>query len=83
MQGSTHQSSSLLLFNLLFSAKSFNRRRVPSLKRKIDELVKEEEMKRTLFQKYKEELSLTGGDLDELEKIREELWRETKKRHKL
>lgn len=54
-----------------------------SLKRKIDELVKEEEMKWALFEKCKEELSLTEEDLDELEKIREELWKETKKRYKL
>ncbi len=56
---------------------------LPSLKRKIDELVKEEEMKWALFAKCKEELSLTEEDLDELEKIREELWKETKKRYKL
>lgn len=51
-----------------------------SLKRKIDELVKEEELKWALFVKCKEELSLTEKDLDELEKIREELWKETKKK---
>lgn len=56
---------------------------LPSLKRKIDELVKEEEMKWALFAKCKEELSSTEEDLDELEKIREELWKETKKRYKL
>jgi hypothetical protein len=56
---------------------------LPSLKRKIDELVKEEEMKWALFEKCREELSLTEADLDELEKIREELWKETKKRYKL
>jgi hypothetical protein len=56
---------------------------LPSLKRKIDELVKEEEMKWALFEKCKEELSLTQQDLDELEKIREESWKETKKKYKL
>jgi hypothetical protein len=54
-----------------------------SLKRKIDELVKEEELKWALFAKCKEELSLTEKDLDELEKIKEELWKETKKKYKL
>lgn len=56
---------------------------LPSLKRKIDELVKEEELKWALFEKCKEELSLTQQDLDELEKIREESWKETKKKYKL
>jgi hypothetical protein len=56
---------------------------LPSLKRKIDELVKEEEIKWALFEKCKEELSLTQRDLDELEKTREESWKETKKRCKL
>ena len=56
---------------------------LPSLKRKIDELVKEEEMKWALFEKCREELSLTEEDLDELERIREELWKETKKRYRL
>ena len=51
-----------------------------SLKRKIDELVKEEELKWALFAKCKEELSLTEKDLDELEKIREKLWNKTKKK---
>lgn len=56
---------------------------LPSLKRKIDDLIKEEEMKWALFEKCKEELSLTQQDLDELEKIREESWKETKKKYKL
>ena len=54
-----------------------------SIKRKIDELIKEEEMKWALFEKCKEELSLTEEDLDELEKIREESWKKTKKKYKL
>lgn len=56
---------------------------LPSLKRKIDELIKEEELKWALFKKCKEELSLTEEDLDELEKIREESWKEEKKKYKL
>ena len=63
-------------------------RRVPEeiplpLKRKIDELVKEDKMKWALFEKCREELSLTEKDLDEMDKTRDELWKETKKRYKL
>ena len=63
-------------------------RRVPEeiplpLKRKIDELVKEDKKKWALFEKCREELSLAEKDLDELDKIREELWKETKKRYTL
>ena len=53
------------------------------LKRKIDELVKEDKMKWALFEKCREELSLTEKDLDEMDKTRDELWKETKKRYKL
>ena len=54
-----------------------------SIKRKIDELIKEEEMKWALFEKCKEELSLTEDDLDELEKIKEESWKKVRKKCKL
>jgi len=50
---------------------------LPSLKRKIDELIKEEEVKWALFEKCKEEISLTEEELNELEKAREEAWKET------
>ena len=56
---------------------------LPSIKKKIDELIKEEEIKWALFEKCKEELSLTEEDLSELEKVREESWKETKKKYKL
>ncbi len=56
---------------------------LPSIKRKIDELIKEEEMKWALFEKCKEEFSLTEEDLSELEKIREESWKEMKKKYRL
>ena len=52
---------------------------IPSLKKKIDELIKEEKIKWALFEKCKEEISLTEEDLDELEKMREKSWKETKK----
>ena len=54
-----------------------------SIKKKIDELIKEEEIKWVLFEKCKEELSLTEEDLSELEKVREESWKEIKKKYKL
>ena len=56
---------------------------LPSIKKKIDELIKEEEIKWALFEKCKEELSLTEEDLSELEKVREESWKEIKKKYKL
>ena len=56
---------------------------LPSLKRKIDELIKEEEVKWALFEKCKEEISLTEEELNELEKAREEAGKETKKKYGL
>lgn len=53
------------------------------IKRKIDQLIREEELRWSLFEKCKEELSLTREDLDELEKAREEAWKETKKKYGL
>ena len=50
---------------------------LPSLKRKIDELIKEEEVKWALFEKCKEEISLTEEELNEPEKAWEEAWKET------
>jgi hypothetical protein len=52
---------------------------VSNLKRKIDELIKEEEIRWVLFEKCIEELSLSEKDLEELEIAREEAWKETKK----
>ena len=56
---------------------------LPSIKKKIDELIKEEKIKWALFEKCKEELPLTEEDLSEFEKVREESWKETKKKYKL
>jgi len=56
---------------------------VSNLKRKIDELVKEEEIRWVLFEKCIEELSLSEKDLEELEIAREEAWKETKKKYGL
>ena len=56
---------------------------VTSLKKKINELVKEEELKWMLFEKCKEQISLTESDLDDLEVIREKTWQKTKKKFNL
>ncbi len=53
------------------------------LKRKIDRLVKEEEIKWTLFEKCKDELLLDKNDLEELENIRKKAWKETRKKYAL
>jgi hypothetical protein len=53
------------------------------LKKKIDDLVREEELKWALFERCKEELSLTEDDLEELEIARERAWSETRKKYGL
>lgn len=55
----------------------------PSLKRKIDDLIREEEIRLVLFEKCKKELSLSEKELDELEIVREIAWKETKKKYRL
>lgn len=55
----------------------------PYLKKKIDDLVREEELKWALFERCKEELSLTDEDLLELEQAREMAWSETRKKYGL
>lgn len=54
-----------------------------TLKRKIDELIKEEEIRWVLFEKCKDELSLSERELEELEIAREDAWKETKKKYGL
>ncbi|MBM4242145.1 MAG: hypothetical protein FJ150_10890 [Euryarchaeota archaeon] len=49
------------------------------LRRKIHELIREEEIKWTLFDKCKDELLLDKTDLEALENVREKAWQETKK----
>jgi hypothetical protein len=56
---------------------------VNHLKRKIDELVREEEIKWLVFSKCKEELSLDKKELIQLEKDREDAWIEIKKKYDL
>lgn len=55
----------------------------PSLKRKIDCLIREEEIRWVLFEKCKKELSLDEKELEELEIVREKAWKETKKKYGL
>jgi hypothetical protein len=54
-----------------------------TLRRKINELIIEEEMRWVLFDKCKNELSFTVKELDELEIAREAAWKETKKKYDL
>jgi hypothetical protein len=56
---------------------------VSNLKRKIDELIKEEKIRWVLFEKCIEELSLSEKDMEELEIAREDAWKETKKKYGL
>jgi hypothetical protein len=50
------------------------------LKKKIDELVKEEEARWVLFERAIEELDLSESDLEDLEKVRENVWKDEKKK---
>ena len=56
---------------------------VEIIKRKIQKLIKEEQLKWELFEKAKEELNLTEEDLEDFEKAREEAWKEIKKKYGL
>jgi hypothetical protein len=47
----------------------------------MDDIVRKEEPKWALFQRCKEELSLTEEDLMELETAREKAWSETRKKY--
>ncbi len=49
------------------------------LKRKIDDLIKEEEARWVLFERAVEDLNLTEKDLLALEEVRETVWKEEKK----
>lgn len=55
----------------------------PYLKKKIEDLVREEELKWALFERCKEELSLDRDDLDALEAAREKAWCKTRKKYGL
>jgi hypothetical protein len=51
-----------------------------SLKKKIDDLVKEEEAKWVLFERSIEELNLSEAELEGLEEVREQTWTKEKKK---
>lgn len=53
------------------------------LKKKINELVKEEELRWSLFEKCKDDLDVSDRDLIELERIREDVWQKEKKKYGL
>jgi hypothetical protein len=53
------------------------------LKKKINELVKEEELRWALFGKCKDDLDVSDRDLIELERIREDVWQNEKKKYGL
>ena len=53
------------------------------LKKKINELVKEEELRWALYEKCKEDLAVSKEDLIELERIREDVWQKEKKKYGL
>lgn len=55
----------------------------PYLKRKIEDLVREDELNWALFERCKQELSLGEEDLDALEDARELAWKEMRKRYGL
>ena len=56
---------------------------IPYFKRKIEDLVREEELKWALFERCKQGLSLGEEDLDALEDARELAWKEMRKRYGL
>lgn len=56
---------------------------VASIKRRIDDLIQEEEIRWVLFEKCKKDLALNEKELGELEIVREKAWKETKKRYGL
>ena len=54
-----------------------------SLREKINELIREEEVRWTLFETAREELSIDKAELEDLEQVRESVWKEEKKKYGL
>lgn len=50
------------------------------LKKKIDELVREEDARWLLFERSVEELNLCEADLADLDSVRDRVWKEEKKK---
>ncbi|MDD4653314.1 MAG: hypothetical protein PHQ34_13925 [Methanothrix sp.] len=53
---------------------------IKPLKKKIDELVREEDARWLLFERSVEELNLCEADLGELEGVRDSVWKDEKKK---
>jgi hypothetical protein len=49
----------------------------------VNDRLRDEKLKSALFEKCKEDLSLTEEDLEELERSREQAWSETRKKYSL
>ncbi|MHC1593948.1 MAG: hypothetical protein ACXQT2_01365 [Methanotrichaceae archaeon] len=54
-----------------------------SLREKINELIREEEVRWTLFETSREELSIDRAEMEDLEQVRESVWKEEKKKYGL
>jgi len=54
-----------------------------SLREKINELIREEEVRWTLFETSKEELSIDRAEMEDFEQVRESVWKEEKKKYGL
>ena len=54
-----------------------------SLRKKINELIREEEVRWTLFETSKEELSIDRAEMEDLGQVRESVWKEEKKKYGL
>lgn len=54
-----------------------------SLREKINELIREEEVRWTLFETSREELSIDRTEMEDLEQVRESVWKEEKKKYGL
>ena len=54
-----------------------------SLREKINELIREEEVRWTLFETSREELSIDRAEMEDLEQVRESVWKDEKKKYGL
>ncbi len=53
------------------------------LREKINELIREEEVRWTLFETSREELSIDRAEMEDLEQVRESVWKDEKKKYGL
>ena len=54
-----------------------------SLREKINELIREEEVRWTLFETSREELSIDRAEMEDLGQVRESVWKDEKKKYGL